>query len=248
MTGNRVGPVYARLADAARRGHEPLSNGVLCRMACPDLDVDGASVTVMAHARPDDRAASPGVLQEPVATSDRTSTRLEELHLTVGEGPSTEAFASACPVLVPDLADATGRWPGFVPAALAQNVGSVFAFPLQTASMLAGVLTVHRFRSQSLTPQALTEAHAFAEVAVELLHSDPAEPLTSETRPPAGPAAERDQVHQAVGMLAVRLGVGLQEASLRLRAHALTHELSLSELARQVLTGQATVPADSGGS
>ena len=76
-----------------------------------------------------------------------------------------------------------------MPAALAQDVGAVFAFPLQ-----------------GLAPQTLTEAHAFAEVAIELLHSDPTAPLTAEARPPEAPAAEREQVHRAVGMLAVRLG------------------------------------------
>lgn len=45
-------------------------------------------------------------------------------------------------------------------------------------------------------------------------------------------------------MLAVQLGVGLAESFVRLRAHATSHDLSLAELARQVITGEVRLPAD----
>lgn len=247
MASEAAGRVVAWLAEAARRGHEPLSNTLLCRTACRRLDVAGVSVTLMSQPHDHDGAAAGALLQEPVAASDRPSALLEELQLTTGEGPSTAAFAQAGPVLIPDLHAVTSRWPGFVPAALDQEVAGVFAFPLLSAVEPVGVLTVHRAMPTGLDPQTCMDARVFAELAVELLHTDPTGPLTAETRPEDGPAAERDEVHQAVGMLAVQLGVSLSEAFTRLRTHAFSHDLPLSELARQVLTGQMHLPADAAG-
>lgn len=244
MASNRAATVYAWLAADARSTDVPISNAVLCRATCQHLAVDGASVTLMAPPGSHDPAASAPLRQEPVATSDATSTRLEELHLTVGEGPSTAAFTRAAPVLVPDLHDVTHHWPGFAPAALAQDVVAVFALPLRTSSTQAGVLTAHRASPGGLPPQALADMSILAELAGQLLPTEPAQPLTAESRPTVGPAAEREQVHQAVGMLAVQLGVGLPEAFTRLRAHAMSHDLTLAELARHVTTGTVDLPAD----
>lgn len=254
MVNSRAGVVYSWLAADARRSNESISNAVLCRTACQHLAVDGVSVTLMAApeepAEPD-RAARPPPRQEPLATSGDTSAQLEELHLTSGEGPSTEAFVRTAPVLVPDLHEAARRWPGFAPAALAHDVAAVFAFPLhtaafplQSASVSPGVLTAYRARPGALPRQALTDLDILTGLATRLLPTEPARPATAETRPAAGPGAERDQVHQAVGMLAVQLGVSLAEAFTRLRAHAMSHDLSLTELARQVIIREVRLPAD----
>lgn len=244
MANSRAGVVYSWLAADARSSNESISNAVLCRAACQHLAVDGVSVTLMAAPEDPDATASPPLRQEPLATSNDTSAQLEELHLTLGEGPSTAAFVHTAPVLVPDLHEAARRWPGFAPAALAHDVAAIFAVPLHTASISPGVLTAYRAHPGSLPPQALTDLDIFADLATQLLPTEPAQPLTAETRPIAGPAAERDQVHQAVGVLAVQLGVGLAESFARLRAHATSHDLSLAELARQVITGEVRLPAD----
>lgn len=244
MANSRVGVVCSWIAADARSSNEPISNTVLCRTACQHLAVDGVSVTLMAAVEEPDWAACPPLRQEPLATSDAAGTLLEELHLSFGEGPSTEAFVRTVPVLVPDLHEAARRWPGFVPAALAHDVAAVFAFPLSTASIAPGVLTAHRAHPGALSPQALTDLDIFANLATQLLPTEPARPLTADTRPPAGPAAERDEVHQAVGMLAVQLGVGLADAFTRLRAHAISHDISLAKLARQVIAGEVRLPDD----
>ncbi|MHA6798708.1 GAF and ANTAR domain-containing protein [Bounagaea algeriensis] len=245
MASNRAEAVYAWLAADARSSNEPISNAVLCRTACQHLEVDGASVTLMAPPGGHEPAARAQLRQEPVATSGAASTRLEELHLTLGEGPSTEAFTRAAPILVPDLHESTRRWPGFAPAALARDVVAVFALPLGTSTQ-TGVLTTHRASPGGLPPRALADMNVLAELAGQLLPAEPAQPLTAETRPAEGCAGERDEVHQAVGVLAVQLGVGLQESFTRLRAHAMSHDLSLAELARQVITREVHLPADPG--
>lgn len=246
MASNRAATVYSWLAAAAASSNEPITNTMLCRTACERLAVDGVSVTLMAHsAAGADSDDTPPLLQDPVATTSTASARLEELHLTVGEGPGTEAFVRAAPVLIPDLHEASSRWPGFVPAALADDVAAVFAFPLHIQAWSPGVLTAHRTTPGSLAPQALADARAFTELAVHLLRTDPAWALTGEPRPTDGLAGSRDEVHQAVGILAVQLGVGMQESLTRLRSHAFTHDMPLSEVARAVITGRLHLPDDS---
>ena len=67
-------------------------------------------------------------------------------------------------------------------------------------------------------------------------------------RAPGGPwrplLEDRDEIHQAQGMVMVDLGVGLAEAMVRMRAHAFARGVSLVELAREIVAGRALPPAD----
>jgi AmiR/NasT family two-component response regulator len=56
--------------------------------------------------------------------------------------------------------------------------------------------------------------------------------------------AARFEVHQAQGMLTVQLGVDLEEAMIRLRAHAFAHGRSLGLVARDVLAGILVIERD----
>src|SRR5437899_12358186 len=64
--------------------------------------VDGVAVTVVLAATP----------RETIYASDRVASQLEELTLTLGEGPGVDAFAGG-PALVADLsaAECLTRWP-----------------------------------------------------------------------------------------------------------------------------------------
>jgi hypothetical protein len=59
-----------------------------------------------------------------------------------------------------------------------------------------------------------------------------------------GAFTRRLDVEQAKGMLAERLGVDPPEAFNRLRSHARAPNRRLADLARDVLTGRASLPAD----
>ncbi len=154
--------MFEWVAQAAAARHETVSNTALCQVACVPLNVDGASVTLMATAGADE--PPPRMRQEPRAATDARSLRVEELQLTTGEGPSLTAFTHQQPVLAPDLA-ATKRWPGFTLAAGEQHVSAVFAFPLLTADSCLGVFTAHRAQTGTLSPQQLVDAHHLAALA-----------------------------------------------------------------------------------
>ncbi|MEU8137022.1 GAF and ANTAR domain-containing protein [Streptodolium elevatio] len=212
--------------------------GVLdvCTAAVATLPVQGAGVSAM----------SPTTAGHPLCSTDDISEQLEELQLTFGEGPCVDAFAQGTAVLAADLraGDALDRWPAFAPAATQAGAGAVFAFPLRVDAASPGVLDLYAHRSGDLDLEQLADAIVFADTAALVLLGTPlagpgapVEPEDDET-PDAYPVdlgGYRAEIDQATGMLTEQLGVGIDEAYIRLRAHAYAHERRLADVARDVV-------------
>jgi len=181
-----------------------------------------------------------------VAASDAKSRALEELQFTLGEGPCIDAYASRRPVLEPDLdTHGTRRWPGYAPAAQEHGVHAVFAFPLQVGAARAGVLDIYRAEPGSLTPDALTQSVTFADVAMGLLVDGQARAGDTRSSPHLDDAlANRLEVYQAQGMVMVDLGVGIEEAMARLRAHSYAEARSIGDVAKDIVAGKLTLDRD----
>jgi ANTAR domain len=226
VAGERTAQVWSWIA-AARDGDVPVSLAALCRAAAARLAVDGASVT----------AVGGPTVSEPLTATDGLSSRLEELLLTTGEGPGAEDFMFGSPMLIPDLAPVTGRWPGFAPAAVAAGARALFAFPLQAGAIRAGVLLLYRARPGPLTAQQLADALVFADIALQLLLDSYAGISgAADYRPLDGLSDGRAEVYQATGMISVQLGVSLEEAFVRLRAHAFVAGTPLDAIADDVVS------------
>ncbi len=199
----------------------------LCSAAGRALSASGTGLTVMAE----------GGQRGVTAASDAATERLEELQLTLGEGPCIDSFESMSPVLVPDVTDgAPSRWPVYVPAVHTRGVRAVFAFPLQVGAARLGVMDVFRADTGMLSPDEYTLALTFAEVAVATLldgHDN------TGTGPADGwlddPLGSRAELFQAQGMVMVQLGVSLAEAMVRMRAHAYVQDRRLYEVAADVV-------------
>jgi hypothetical protein len=86
---------------------EPATVEHVCAAAMSATGVDSAAVTVALTATP----------CETIYARDRVASQLEELTLTLGEGPGVDAVTGG-PTLVADLAapDCLARWPVFAPA------------------------------------------------------------------------------------------------------------------------------------
>lgn len=216
----------------------------LCTALSKELAAWGVGVSVLA----DDNTYRGGT----IASSGPGSRRLDELQFTLGEGPCLDAYASRGPVLEPDLSGhGRVRWPGYAAAAQLEGVRAVFAFPLQIGAARAGALDVYRDRPGSLSEDALAQASTFADVAMGLLLDSQAGADTSgdgET-PAAGADLDRAmshrlEVYQAQGMVMVDLGVSLDEAMARLRAHAYAHDRSLTDVAKDVVAGSLRLSQD----
>jgi hypothetical protein len=206
----------------------------MCRAAARSVPAKGVGVSLVN----DD-----GVLIT-AAASDETSVVVEELQFTLGEGPCLAAFASRSPVLVSDLDEtASTTWPAYAGAALEHGVRSVFAFPLQIGVMRLGALDVYREEAGPMSQADLSRALAFAEVAMETLLD-----VGASTENVDGflddIADSGYRVYQAQGMVMIQLGVSAQEALLRLRAHAYSHERRLSQVAEDVVARRLTFSND----
>jgi hypothetical protein len=224
--GERPGRAWARIS-AAHDGDLPVSVAALCRAAVRWLGVDGASVAV----------GSGQVARELLFASDELSARLEELLFMTGEGPGVDEFSFGSPMLVPDLAAVAGRWPGFVSAALGAGAGAMFVIPLQAGAVGVGVLSLYRALPGPLTPGHLADVLLFADIALQMV-LDTAAGISSspDYRPLDGLSEGRAEVHQATGMISVQLGVDLEEALVRLRAHAFAAGAGLGDVASDVVS------------
>jgi hypothetical protein len=208
----------------------------LCRAAVKDLPASGVAITLLSHSGVTGMAAA----------SDAVSERVEELQLTTGEGPCLDAFSTRRPVLADDLPVAgAARWPGYAPAAAEQGVRAVFAFPLVLGTSCLGALDVYRSQIGAFSSWSHAGALAFAAFATATLLEG--QHRAGPHQPPQGldeVLASRFEVHQAQGMLTVQLGVDLEEALARLRAHAFVHGLSLAVVARDILAGTLMLDGD----
>jgi len=228
MDGSRVVRVWA---EVGRHSHgAPTSLAHVCAAAVTGVRVDGAGVSVM---------VSPTV-RETVHATDGTAAELEELQLTLGEGPCVDSFADGGPSLAADLQlpEYSVRWPAFTPAAIGNGVRAVFAMPLQIGAIRLGALDLYRVRPGPLTPDELADALAYAETAGMLLIDAAAgerDGTTELARRHDDPTSNQAVVHQATGMILVQLGVSAEAAFARLRAYAYARNRPLGEVARDVV-------------
>jgi hypothetical protein len=196
---------------------------------CVDmLGVTGAGISLVSN------TGAHGVI---CATND-VAMRIEELQVTLGEGPCMDAITGGGPVLVPDLDDRQDRlperWPAFLSAVARAGVRAVFAFPLRIGVIHIGALDLYRNSAGALGEDQLSAALLAAEAAGLALLSLQSEEETGLALD-ARSGSFQPQVHQATGMVMVQAGVTIEQAFLLLRARAFASGRSLSEVSADVV-------------
>ncbi|HMG41715.1 MAG TPA: GAF and ANTAR domain-containing protein [Acidimicrobiales bacterium] len=223
MPADRLVRVLARLSSSGADGDAAR----LCEVSADVAEVSGAGITLLSGDED----------QGSVCTSDRVSGVVDELQLTLGEGPSIDAYREDRPVLEPDLADPVeARWFAFAPPAVAAGVRAVFGFPLHVGAVRLGALNLYRDRLGPLSDDQHADALVLAGVAARAV-------LLMQAQAPPGALARELQargdhqlvVHQASGMVAAQLEVDVGEALVRLRAHAFGNDRRLADVARDVV-------------
>lgn len=202
----------------------------ICELCVSELDVSGAGATVLSEIR---EPETPGHRRGLVYATNPVSAGLEDLQLTVGEGPCVDAFATGGPILVADLAAEPARWPAFGPQASDLGAAAVFSFPLQIGVVRLGSLDLYRDRPGPLASGQLTDALILTELATHAVTDQLNGHATSDVTWLSDPHVE---VHQAVGMLRIQLGTTADTALLRLRSYAYTNAMPLRDVARRVVT------------
>lgn len=199
------------VADSDARGGLPLR---LCSTFVSVLGADGGAIT-LEQDRPE---------RTTVCATDEVASRLEDLQEVYDEGPGADAFATGS-LVAARLAEATGRWPLFVPAARAAlGPLSVHAFPMRTPGLVLGVATVYH---RQATPLAVGPGQA------QLLADAIGVALAGPAR--QAPWPSRDRVNQAIGMVIAQLGVSPDDALALLRAFAFSRDLTLDRAATTVV-------------
>jgi hypothetical protein len=214
----RIAVAFARQTAAAPPAR-------LCGACVEVLGVSGAGVTLMS-----------GRHSGPVCSSNDRAEVLEELQFALGEGPCQDAFARREPVAEPDLGRAPDRWPNFTPPALEVGARGVFAFPLQAGRRPIGVLTLYQDLAGDLTDEQAVDSLAVADVLAQTMltiHSLNDPDVLADELSDAG--THRAEVHQASGMVAVQLGIGVAEALVRLRAHAFATDRAVAAVADDIV-------------
>ncbi|MEU4481876.1 GAF and ANTAR domain-containing protein [Micromonospora sp. NPDC023966] len=225
MTADRRLRLWAVLVDAARGGAVALDH--VCAAAVSVAGVDSAAVAVILDATP----------RELVYATDRTASELEDLTLTLGEGPCVDATTGG-PVLVADLTvpECRNRWPVFAPAAVLAGAGAVFALPLRVGGIRLGALDLYRARAGDLRAEQLADALVLADTACAVLLDDATRHgVDRDDQWPERTGLQHPEVHQATGMITVQLGVTAAVALMRLRAYAYSQDRRLRDVAADVV-------------
>jgi len=221
------------MADADRDGSASMVDRI-CGAAVALLSLSGAGLSLMAD----------GELRGTAGVSEPGIEAMQELQLTLGEGPCVDAWRDLEPVLEADLADpAQTRWPAFAEAGVLAGVRAVFAFPLQLGAASLGVLALYRDHPAPLSDEELALGLVLADVATQtilgLQAGAPAEELHALL---ADEPAHWAEIHQATGMLSAQLEVSLDEAFVRLRSFAFANDQPLREVAEDVVARRLRLP------
>lgn len=206
----------------------------VCGAAVVLLSLSGAGLSLMAD----------GELRGTAGVSEPGIEAMQELQLTLGDGPCVDAWRHREPVLEADLADpAQTRWPVFAQAGVQAGVRAVFAFPLQLGAVALGVLALYRDRPAPLSDEELALGLVLAEVATQtilgLQAGAPPEQLHVLL---ADEPAHWAEIHQATGMVSAQLEVSLDEAFVRLRSFAFANDHPLREVAQEIVARRLRLP------
>ncbi len=222
LDDERVGRISARFSPGI--GTPP--NASLCARTVELLSVDGAGISLMS-----------GRNSGPVCSSSPRVSHLEDLQFSLGEGPCHDAFTTATTIVEPDLTTGpVGRWPTYTQPALDLGACAVFAFPLEIGSGIVGVLTLYNDTVGMLSEEQAADARALARMLPGLMaaiQSDSPEALLSTDLSDFD--AHRAEIHQASGVTAVQLGIGVDGALALIRAHAYVTGDTVAHVAGEVL-------------
>jgi transcriptional regulator with GAF, ATPase, and Fis domain len=175
------------------------------------------------------------------ATSEQTRD-LELFQLQADQGPCVDCYATGQPVSVADLASATEKWPGFVPAALDAGFASVHAVPMRAAGIVLGALGLFGTRPGELSEADLLVGQTLAHIASVAILQERA-PTPSAVMPQLRSAlTRRVLVEQAKGFLRESLDISVEQAFQLLRTYARTHGDHLTDVARRLMTDRQSRP------
>jgi hypothetical protein len=218
------------LAEALRGVPPEDAPATMCRLCLRLLPITGVSVSLQGAGTGTDTL---------LCASDSVAAQLAEIQYTLGEGPCLQARTLQAPVFASDLLDAqqVRRWPVFAAQAVRAGAKAVFSVPLGSSVRTLGTMDMYRREAGPLSD---SDLHV-ALLAADAVNAGIAAVNSGARRPEEvvawlkGAETDREEVHQATGMIMVQLAVTPEEALARLRARAFAQGRTASELARDIV-------------
>jgi hypothetical protein len=194
----------------------------VCSAAVDLLDVTGAALSLMTNSK-----------LGAVWASDPVAARLEDIQLTLGEGPTMDALSWNAPAFEPYLASGSTRWPFFRPAALELGIAAVLAFPLQMGAIHLGALHLSKATAGLVSDDCFADALVLVDTAAQGILDLQAQGTVYWRL--FDPVGERARVHHAAGIIAVQIRCDLPTALACLRAYSFSTERSIFDVADDVI-------------
>ncbi|MFE7116260.1 GAF and ANTAR domain-containing protein [Streptomyces sp. NPDC057654] len=235
MDEQAVAKTFVELADNLDAAFDPLAFLRLLTDRCVGvLGVNAAGVLLA------DRSGELKI----VAASDERVRLLELFEVQQEEGPCLDCFRQGTAVAVPDVKAAAVRWPRFVPQARRRGVAAVQALPMRWRNETVGALNLFCADPLLFGPVGSPIAQAMADVATISLVQRRSARRSEQLNEQLQTALDsRVVIEQAKGKLAERHGIDMERAFDSLRRYARSNNLRLSDVARDVIDGCASLPA-----
>ncbi len=224
------------LASVAPEDGQAVGLLELCTAGVEITEVSGAGIMLMTGDEP----------QAALCVTNPVSELIEELQFTYGEGPCIDAHHRSVAVSEPDLAaPEVPRWAAFSRGAVEGGVRAVFGFPIQIGTVRLGALNLYRDVPGPLTATQHTDAQVVADSSARTIMATQAAAIPGSLGAELEPGtALRFVVHQASGMVATQLGVGVDEALVRLRAYVFARDGLVTDVAEDVVARRVRLTND----
>jgi hypothetical protein len=180
-------------------------------------------------------------LYSPIFSSDPLSTLLDEQQFAFADGPTFEAHKREVPIFETQLStrSAVRKWPLFSKLARSHGILAAFAFPVVFESRIVGTLTIYRRQGGAMTQVEYGDARIFASMAAEPLAALSAVETSRLTADESmQTAADQSMLQLAAKNVADDTSCPTIAALVKIRAHAFAVGLPVSEVARQITTGE----------
>lgn len=222
-----IGTTFVELADTLVEGYDVIEFVQLLTLRCVELlGVTEAGVAL---------ADLQGDLRLLASSSERMRV-IELIELQRQEGPCFECWRDGDPVRADDLDDAVGRWPNFVPAAVAAGFRSVYALPMRPRTERIGALNLFADVPGCLGREDEALGQALADVAtIGILHERFLRERDILTQQLQTALNGRVSLEQAKGIVSEQAGVDVDQAFDLLRRHARSHSRYLSDVVADVI-------------
>ncbi len=187
-------------------------------------------------------ADSNGTLRVIGASNDQAHL-LELLQVQNEEGPCLDSYRTGQVVTHPDLT-MDSPWPRFAAVSVTQGYPSVCAVPMRLQELRLGCLNLFMSEPGALPESDVTLAQALADVASIAIMQDQSSRDSAVREAHLQRALDsRIVIEQAKGMIAVHQDVGMDAAFERLRSHARSNNLHLTDVATTLIDGSVSLDA-----